>query len=89
MVEKAEFQRFCSRKELNVQTKVILPENLRDKVQNFGEYSMGANKVAVVLKDGRVVEDVFVAWASEVVKVGGSTKIPFKAEDIVDVINRA
>lgn len=89
MVEKVGRQKFCSRRELDMQTKVILPENLQDKVQDFGEYSMGTNKVAVVLKDGRIIEDVFVAWATEVVKVGSSTNIPFKAEDVVDVINRA
>jgi len=70
-------------------SKVLLPEHLQDKVHSFGEYSMGANKVAVVLKDGRIIEDVFIAWGTEVVKVGQKTEISFTQDDIADVINRA
>jgi hypothetical protein len=67
----------------------ILPEGIREKLRDFPEYRMGAHKVAVRLADGRVVEDVIVAWAREIVSVDGNTCIPFAAKDVVDVVDRS
>ncbi|MGH8509909.1 MAG: hypothetical protein ACREU8_00510 [Gammaproteobacteria bacterium] len=64
-----------------------LPEHIRQKVLEMPEYRQGVNKVTVRLRDGRDFSHVFVAWGSEVVKVGNSTHIPFDAADIVEVEN--
>lgn len=65
----------------------ILPENIKAEVLLMPEYRQGTNKVRVWLKDGRIYSSVFVAWGSEIVKVGASTSIPFDAEDVVRVDN--
>jgi hypothetical protein len=65
----------------------ILSEKLKNEVLLMPEYRQGANKIRVKLKDGRTFGDVFVAWGSEIVKVGTSTVIPFDAEDIISVEN--
>jgi len=65
-----------------------LPANLKARVLLFGESSMGAYHVALVLRDGTVVDDVFVAWGDEVVKVGGRTDFLLDVSEVVDVIDR-
>ena len=62
-----------------------IPPFIKDKVLKMPEYRQGTNKVRITLKNGEKYSSVFVAWAEEVVKVGSSTKIPFNAEDIVEV----
>ena len=62
-----------------------LPDRFQDQLINAPEISYGANKIAVILKDGRRFEDVIVASGREVVKVGGSERIPFDADDIVSI----
>lgn len=53
------------------------------------ESSYGAHKIKVILKNGTVIRDVYVAWGSEVVKIGkkmvSAVEIPFDVDDIVDV----
>lgn len=68
---------------------MLLPERLRGKVQTFGEVSMGANRVALVLKSGAVIDDVILAWGKEIVRIGGAdpTKVPM--DDVIDVIDRS
>ncbi len=68
---------------------MLLPERLRGKVQTFGEVSMGANRVALVLKSGAVIDDVILAWGNEIVRIGGAdpTKVPM--DDVIDVIDRS
>ncbi|MBK8402494.1 MAG: hypothetical protein IPL29_16055 [Propionivibrio sp.] len=65
----------------------LLPDFIKEKVLVMPEYRQGTNKIRVLLKDGRKYIAVFVAWGSEIVKVGDSTDIPFDAADIVDVEN--
>ena len=62
-----------------------LPEAIRKKVANMPEYSYGVNRVTVILNDGTEIKDVYVAWASEIVKVGSSKEIPFDPTRIVGV----
>jgi len=72
-----------------------LPENLAAKAQSFPEHSMNVCRVVALLKDGRVIPDVFVS-GGEVVKVGvyqippGGTfrPLPFGADDIEDIQNQ-
>jgi hypothetical protein len=69
-----------------------LPESLSNKVNDFPEYRMGANKVKLVLKDGTEIKDVYIGWAKSIVKVGNrliksSEELTFKIEDIDDDIN--
>jgi hypothetical protein len=70
-------------------TKVLVPISIQEKIASFPEYRMSAHKVAVLLADGRMFEDVIVAWESEIVSVGGKKRIPFAGEEIVDVYDRS
>jgi hypothetical protein len=63
----------------------IIPEPLQDKVNAMPEYSYGVTKIRVTLDDGSQFSDVFVAWGSEIVKVGTSESIPFDASKIVSI----
>lgn len=51
------------------------------------EYKMGVHRVTVELSDGSVFTDVDVAWGSEVIRVSGSSDLPFDPADIVKVWN--
>jgi hypothetical protein len=68
---------------------VRLPRRIVDKIMDFPESSMGAHSVALILSDGRLVEDVDVAWGDHVVRVAGEGTFDLSAEDIADVLNRA
>lgn len=70
-------------------TKNRLPESVREKLAQIPEYRMGAHKVAVRLRDGRIIEDVVVAWEAEIVSVGGRAEVPFDPEQVVDVVDRS
>lgn len=48
-----------------------LSQQLADKASDFPEYSYGANQVTLHLQNGKEVNNVILAWASEIVKVGG------------------
>jgi hypothetical protein len=62
-----------------------LPGPLQQKVAEMPEYSYGVNRVVAVLDNGSEIHDVYIGWASTIVKVGGSTVIPFDVAHIVDV----
>lgn len=62
-----------------------IPEKFQDKVNAMPESSYGATRIRVTLDDGSKFDDVFVAWGSEIVKVGASEKIPFDPARIVSV----
>ena len=65
----------------------LAPE-LKTKIIGFGEYKMGAYKVDLVLRDGRIVKDVIVAWGDEVVRVGGHDDVSdFHVTEVVDAID--
>ena len=65
-----------------------LPEHIRERIRSFPANRMGARKVALIMKDGSVVEDVLVAWG-EVVRIGGAEGCPVDLHDVVDVENRS
>jgi hypothetical protein len=62
-----------------------IPEEFQDKVNAMPESSYGVTRIRVTLDDGSKFDDVFVAWGSEIVKVGTSEKIPFDPSRIVSV----
>ncbi len=66
----------------------ILPERLRTKIQSFPEVSMGANRIALVLATGEVVEDVIVA-GGEIVSLAGKEPRALPLHAAVDVIDRS
>jgi hypothetical protein len=67
----------------------LLPEVVQERIDTFPECSNGANKVALIMKDGSVIEDVIVAWGNEVVRVGGQDGCPYDADDVVDAEDRS
>jgi len=50
---------------------------------------MGAHRVALIMKDGSVVEDVIVAWGDEVVRIGGVDGCPIDVDEVVDAEDRS
>lgn len=69
---------------------LLLPDQLGDKAAGFPESSYGANRVTLILTDGRRVHEVFLAGGREIVKIGGravshSGELGFQLADIVDV----
>jgi hypothetical protein len=64
------------------------PERLRAKVQSFPEVRMGAQRIALVLASGELVEDVIVA-RDEIVSVGGKEPLALPLFAAVDVIDRS
>lgn len=62
-----------------------LPEAFQEKVNTMPEYSHGVTRIRVILKDGSRYSDVFVAWGSEIVKVGTTVELPFDPLRIVAV----
>jgi hypothetical protein len=67
----------------------ILPERLRAKARSFPEVSMGAQRVALVLASGEVVEDVILAWGEEVVSVAGKEPHALPLFAAIDVVDRS
>lgn len=65
----------------------ILSESIQEKIATFPEYSYGAHKVILILKDGTEIREVYVAGNDEIVRVGESTRIQFDISDVVDVKN--
>ena len=67
-----------------------LPRLLAEKTNQFPEYRMGANKVSLVLADGRSISDVFLAWGETIVKISGDEirnpdDLSFRISEIIDV----
>ena len=73
---------------LDAAKRYILPERLRNKTQSFPEVSMGANRIALVLATGEVIEDVIVA-GDEIVSVAGKKPRDLPLHAAVDVIDRS
>lgn len=65
-----------------------LPDRLTSKIISFGEASYGAYRVALVIDDGTIVDDVLVAWGRDVVSVGGVSVPAFDASHVIDVIDK-
>ena len=66
-----------------------LPTAVKERILTFGEYKMGAYKVALVMKDGSVIEDVIVAWGDDVVRIAGVDGCPINVDDVVDAEDRS
>jgi len=71
---------------------LTLPQKFADKTAGFPESSYGANRVTLVLADSRRVHEVFLAWGTEIVKIGtrataGPDDLDFALADIVDIIS--
>jgi len=71
---------------------IELPEHFLEKTEVMPESSYGVNKVTLVLKDGRRIQHVFLAWGHTIVKIEGKMierdeKLSFKTEDITDIIS--
>ena len=71
---------------------LTLPQKFAEKTTGFPESSYGANRVTLVLADGRRVHEVFLAWGTEIVKIGTKAvaapeDLSFALGDIVDVVS--
>ena len=66
-----------------------LPGAIKERILTFPEYRMGAHRVALILRDGRVIDNVVVAWGDEIVSVGGATSWGFSPEDVIDAEDRS
>jgi len=69
-----------------------LSQSLADKAADFPESSYGANRVTLILVDGRRVHQVYLAWGHTIVKVGTKQirrdgDLDFSPSDVVDVIS--
>jgi hypothetical protein len=69
-----------------------LPDQVADKTVGFPESSYGANRVTLILADGRRVHEVFIAGRGEIVKIGSRAvsrpdELDFRLADIVDVVS--
>lgn len=62
-----------------------IPDHLQKEVLDMPEYSQGVTRIQVELEDGNFHSDVFVAWGTEIIKVGTSEEIPFDVSKIVRV----
>lgn len=66
-----------------------LPAAIKEQILAFPEYKMGTHKVALVMSDGSVVDDVIVAWGDEVVRVGGVDGCPINVADVIGAEDRS
>jgi hypothetical protein len=71
---------------------VSLPENLKTKASEFPESSYGASRVTLILQGGRKIENVFLAWGAEIVKIGnnqitGEDDLNFNISDVEDIVS--
>jgi len=68
-----------------------LPSQLSEKTSEFPESSYGATNVVLLLKNDQRIENVVLAWGSEIVKINNVPieeieNLNFCASDIVDVL---
>ena len=68
-----------------------IPVRLTERVSLFPESSNGTCRTTLVLKDGRRIFDVTIAWGIEIVQlngvpVGEEKQLGFRLDDIVDVV---
>ncbi len=65
-----------------------LPDSIQEQLASLPEYRQGVHKIVAVLDDGTEIRDVFVAWGSEVIRVGDSEDIRFDPGRMVEVRNQ-
>ena len=68
-----------------------VPDQVAEKTINFPELSYGACIATLVLRDGRRIKNVALAWNTEIVKIGGrdihnAADLDFDLADIVDAL---
>ncbi|MBI5770089.1 MAG: hypothetical protein HZA93_20100 [Verrucomicrobia bacterium] len=68
-----------------------IPAKLADKAAGFPECSYGACRATLILKDGRKIFDVTLAWGGDIVRLDGERveeekQLGFSLADIVDVV---
>ena len=61
---------------------------VKTKILSFGEHSCGAYRVALIMSDGGIIEDVTVAWGDEVVRIAGVDVASFDGSQVVDALDR-
>ena len=64
-----------------------LPPQVARTVAGFAESSMGANRVGLVLRDGRRLDGVRVSWATYVVRDPGLPD--FDAREVVAAVDQS
>ena len=62
-----------------------LPESIARQILALPESSYGAHRVTLILDDGSEIRDVYVAWGTEVVRVGEDTKPILDLDRVVGV----
>ena len=62
-----------------------IPKIFQDEVNAMPECGYGLTRIRIKLDDGRYFNDVFVAWANEIVRVDTSETLPFDPARIVFV----
>ena len=67
-----------------------IPTHLSDKAAALPESSFGATRVTLLLTDGRRIGDVFLAWGSDIAKIGqrhitSPDQLDFRLSDIEDL----
>ena len=67
-----------------------IPAHLTDKAAALPESSYGATRVTLFLTDGRRISDVFLAWGTDIAKIGqrlitSSDELDFRLTDIEDL----
>ncbi len=62
-----------------------IPDQFQDQILAMPEYKYGATRIRVFLDDDRIFTDVYVAWGTEIIKVGASEKLPFDPLQIIRV----
>ena len=59
------------------------------KVLELPESSMGAHTVALILHDGRVIDDVKIAWGRQIISVSGKEPHDLPLDQIASVVDRS
>lgn len=62
---------------------------VKTKILSFGEQSYGAHRVALIMSDGTIIEDVVIAWGDEVVRTAGVDVASFDGSEVVDAVDRS
>ena len=87
LVTLMDYRKSTSLRDSNISA--TLPDHVKERILTFPEYKMGVHLVALVLKDGSLVEDVLVAWGKEVIRIGGMDGCSIDVVDVVDAQDRS
>jgi hypothetical protein len=64
-----------------------LPPAVANRVGTFPEHSMGAHLVRLILRGGRRIDGVRIAWGSEIIRDPGLPA--FAAEEVIDAVDQS